>query len=230
MGDNEIDDNHLSHHTNKNYASMNNKKLKVETQRHEGGDYIYYNMNIVNNSDRSERCEFATSLQQSIVENAKSDYVVSCIRFSLDGSNIPIFVFVNNAYYLTLSWNGFTITQPVAYIADDIEFGVQTVYSYQSMVNMINTTFSNIFNALDTLSTGSLSTALTTAQAGSNKPPVMIYDIASGTFPIYFPESYITNATAPVNCYMNSRLFGFFYNYRFIKYCIKRALKSEPNK
>lgn len=179
-------------------------------------DNIYYNIALTNNTRVSVPCTFSQQLAASIVD-PPADYYCSCVRFEVDGSSIPIFIFEDNTYYITLSYNagptgstgispGITsATVPVVYQPFSLtpEEG-KAVFSYQAFIEMINTTFQNAVNALIALQPG-----LTGLAA-----PYMLYNAAQGgLISLYAPVAFDSHLPNPIQIYFNNILYYFFDNF-----------------
>lgn len=126
-------------------------------------DNIYYNIVINNSGNTSIPAVYTEQKVKAIVEHPEQ-YFLSMVRFSLALQTVPIFVFKNNTYFITLSYLGVDYTFPIVYIPlNSVSFFGQTVYSYQHMVDMINTTLLACF------------TAIPVKPAGIVDPPYMTY-------------------------------------------------------
>lgn len=180
-------------------------------------DNIYYNIALTNNSRVSVPCTFSQQLAASIVD-PPYDYYCSTIRFEIDGSSIPIFIFHDNTYFITLSYDagltgstgispGITAASvPVVYQPFSLtpEEG-EAVFSYQAFIQMINTAFQNATNALVALQPG-----LTGLAA-----PYMLYNAAQGgLISLYATQAdYDVNLPNPIKIFFNDILYYFFDNF-----------------
>lgn len=170
-----------------------NKRFRNQLQN---DDIIYYNFNLVNNNEFSIPATSQESLSGPIITDA-DDYFVTAVRFVLDGSDIPLFIFKDETYYITFSLNGVdTAPMAVEYIAYNTKHNQQSVYNYESFVNMINVTLA----ALDAA----------TGNVGGATVPFMYY--TNGKINLYVPTAYLVGGTI-VKIYFNSLLYGFFGNF-----------------
>jgi len=168
-------------------------------------DIIYYNFNIVNNNNFPIPCAYSDNAAAPILENAR-DYLLTVVRFVLDGSTIPIFIFKNNTYIISCTLAGadvFTAGNPnpylaVNYIAFDRKFSLDTVFSYQAFLEMINVTLLAFHTEM-----------LLSAPLGLT-PAFMDYDVTTGLCDLFVPETYFANK---VTLYFNTALYGFFNNF-----------------
>lgn len=130
------------------------------------------NLNDISGNNTSMRAEFIENRVQSILDNP-SDYFLSIIRFEIPGANIPLFVMphiinplnpldVNfTPLQFTFTYNNVSFTRnliyisnqpinvpisPTQFISDDNPY--YYVYTYQHMIDMMNTTLLNCFNDL----------------------------------------------------------------------------------
>lgn len=168
----------------------------VEKNAVTGEEYIYYNFNIVNNSSQSQACNFIDSLNAPILEKGKA-YFVSCVRFVLDGSTIPIFVYKPGAYRVTLTDGINTDTQIVGYSGNDKEFGLDTVYSYTDFLEMINDAYNTAFGNI-------------TPPVGVTEAPRFVYNAQAGLISMFVQRTYEGTG---MEVWMNSELYGFFNNF-----------------
>jgi hypothetical protein len=169
-----------------------------QVQYSAGEEYIYYNFNIVNNSDTSVPCIFSETLNAPLLTNGK-DYFISCIRFVLDGSSIPIFVFKDNSYYVSLTYGTDVYTEVVNYTAYEPMNGQQTVFSYASFLDMINQALHAAWTALNAAHAGIVAA-----------PPYLTYDSATNLCSLLCGVDYDANS---VGIYFNTILYGFFGNF-----------------
>jgi hypothetical protein len=183
---------------------------------------IYYNFNMVNNNGTSVQATTQENLNGPIISNAK-DYFLSCIRFVMDGSSIPIFNFKTGAYKVSLTTIGqltnlLAIGQAtVLYSGQDAEFGLQSVYSYTDFLQMINDAYARAMIALGVALTANGDLP---AQRPTTVAPYMVFVPQSGTCPIFIPTPYIGNADPRVNIkvFMNIELYEFFDNFYIHKF------------
>ena len=188
-------------------------------------EYVYYNLNLVNNTDVSQPCQFVQQLNGSILDDAR-DYYIAVIRFVIDGSTIPIFTyppddqFGKTPYLVTLKVQNPPIPNPsgiyqtyVPYIPDYNSYESRSVYTYQNFVRAINQAFNNLYNDMQLDYNIPVPTPL-----GSG-PPIMMYNqdkSVPGTCTLNIPEQYVNPTAFPpgkIQVFMNTRLFSFFGNY-----------------
>jgi len=194
---------------------MLSNKTTTETK----DDNIYYNIDIVNNNKDSKQAIFAQQLTGSILDDP-SLYYMAVARFSITGTILPIFLFVDNGlastdpgytsqYSVSLTYNGFT---GFSYVKYDINSAGpynsrlnHPIYSYTQFLEMINNAFADAFTALNTASGG---------LPGGSSAPYMLYNPNGGIMSIYAQGSYFLDTlSTPINIYMNITLYRFFDNF-----------------
>lgn len=148
---------------------------RIESSWTEPGDeFIYYNILASNPTNKPVPFSFTDTLGSPILEDA-NNYWVSCIRFVLDGSSIPIFFFKDNTYWVSLTHGPTKISKPVVYNPsyNATIYAQQTVYSYQAFMEMINDAYIECFNALVT------AYPLETITAASNPGPNAYFTVST---------------------------------------------------
>lgn len=122
-----------------NNASNNKIVNKTST-----ADHVYYNIAITNTSPTDVvLASYNQSRTTSILDNP-SDYYCSIQRFTVPLQQVPIFVFLDNTYSVTMSYGGNDYKQDLVYVAGystnlspsppDNRF----VYSYNQFIDSIN--------------------------------------------------------------------------------------------
>lgn len=181
-------------------------------------DHIYYNIEIRGNNTPngiSKIAHYVDSRSDPIIYTPE-DYHMSVIRASITGTNVPLFIFENlgpngskvpnNAFYGLTLINSATNTPyqrfvqyvpnaPTTFIPSTIE-DYYTIYSYQSFINMINTTFTNAFNDLKTAH----------PLNPCSQAPYIKYDVETKLFSLIVQKQYIGN----IEVWMNNKLYKFF--------------------
>jgi hypothetical protein len=118
------------------------------------GDYIYYNVNIVNlNEPAGKEARFSENRVIPIL-NKPSDYQMACVRFQLPSINIPILFFNNFTFSIKLKYGVTEVIVPLVYIVNGTSnayFPKLPIYDYIEIVNSLNiafTTAKTLLNAL----------------------------------------------------------------------------------
>jgi hypothetical protein len=153
-----------------------------------------------------------TTLQAPILEKA-TEYVGTITRCVLDGGSLPIFIFPQGTpYWVTISVGGVNTSEPVIYVPDYPLFrdnqAFQSVYSFQSMVDMINTAWGVAYAAFYTANVGTIPTLV------AGQQPYLLFQPDTGTFDFYVPYTFYVNN---ISVSMNSLLYEFFNNF-WVKY------------
>jgi len=162
---------------------------------------IYLNLNYTNNSDKSVQLQVNETLSGPIVSDGR-ERLGAVVSFVLNGQDIPFFVFKDATYWVSLKYLGIVYSQAVVYQPDYRFDGVNTVYSYQSMLNMINTAYGLCYRAI-VLAVGN---PPSTTQA----PFLVLESEGNYTTPLYAEAGYLDTAVNGVTIFMNSALYAFF--------------------
>ena len=191
--------------------------------------HIYYNINIVNTTNVPIPATFNEARTDSIVD-IPEDYNLAIVRFSVPMQAVPIFYmpiipYPNtnpnlSSFAVGLSYGGFTFSQKLIYVPRNISPVPPTptalnpnwpitpyygVYSYQQLLDMINTAYATLFSALKTA----------IPSAPPTEPQYFTYDpttelITLWTQKLYDP-AYVGAPT--VNIYMNGELYSYFESF-----------------
>jgi hypothetical protein len=165
-------------------------------------DHLYYNITLTNNTNNSIPAKFNATLNASIIENSK-DYYLTIVRFRLDGSSLPIFIFPDASgpiqYWVTLVVGGISYSAQVQYGFANPEpppgFG-QVVYSYTAFIEMINKAFSDAY-------------ALIPSPPAGSAPPYLLFN--QGIISLYADANYL-KSTGTISIFMNTTLYYVFDN------------------
>lgn len=197
------------------------------------GGAFYYNINIVNNNPYSVKASTNENFTTPLCTNG-TEYDVSCVRFVMDGTTIPLFLFEKDAYYVAMSWtdtsNGhpYSVSEPVLYYPQ-WQFpsnAVNSVYTYTSFCNMINAALYDCYNALNTAIAMGGSTP---PSSWPSTPPVLRF-IPSGALCVFLVpigwDYAVYGADAPA-LYFNNILFNFFGNFNALYLGENNASKQD---
>lgn len=133
----------------------------------------YYNVTInnLNSNGNSIFASFSENRVQDILPEPSNNFYLTVVRFSIPGSEIPIFImpvqlgqpdvnltpfsvtlsYLGNDFRVYLSYVTHDITAPIPaqpLISQDISSGYYYVYTYQDMLNYVNTALASAFNSL----------------------------------------------------------------------------------
>lgn len=178
-------------------------------------DNIYFDISLINNTATPLQAIFNQTLNGPFLSNPR-DYYLSAVRFFLDSASMPIFIFQNGLYYITISYQGSDYTQEVLYLPEYISntFSyTNEVYSYQDFMLMINAAIKEACTTAGIYDEG----------AGYTDIPFLYFNTDDGKITLYAPSSITTTSAAswdstnPANpsFYMNNALYYFFDNFSF---------------
>jgi len=169
-------------------------------------EYIYYNIRI-DSDTAGGKAIFNETRVQPILNNP-SEYELTIQRFYVPAVNIPIMLFKDNKYSVTLSFDGVDVTKILIWIPNKTYPGLfgQDLWNYQEMVDMVNVAFSNAYTDLK-----AAKPALTPTEA-----PFITYEADSNLFVfnaerLYDPEF---NGGPTVEIFMNIELFALFNSFQ----------------
>jgi len=161
-------------------------------------DHLYYNIRIANTKNTSIPASYNETRTQPILNSCLKDYEVAVARFKIP-NNIPIFIFQNNTYSVTLTGtDGIDHTTFCQWIPTAAS-GDQNVWQYaewaQSVTNALNTSYV----AID-------------AKVRPSVPPFVLFDPEQLTFSIYATNEYnsVANDGTKTQIWMNNPCFGKF--------------------
>jgi hypothetical protein len=162
-------------------------------------DNIYYNIVINNPGETSIPAQYSEQKVKSIVEHPEQ-YYLSVVRWAMSLQTVPIFTFKDNAYYVTLSYLGVDYSYPIIYQSlNSLDPLIRYVFSYQHMIDMINTTLQTCF------------TAIPVKPAGIVDAPFLTYSGESNLFTLYTQTQYALPGS--IEIWFNNILYYFFDNF-----------------
>jgi hypothetical protein len=169
-------------------------------------DHVYYNMNIFNNTLQPIQAAFEENRVIPVIDNP-SLYHLSIIRFSMPTGTIPIFNFnqADGYYTVTLSYLGVDYVKPLVFVSESNPSSAG-VYSYQHMIDMINTAFLGAFNAMPS-----------GGQSLVGQAPYLTFNPVTMLISMNVTLNYdpVLQATAPL-IFMNYNLYSFFETFHTI--------------
>lgn len=210
---------------------------RLSKDRFGNADVIYFNAIVSNDSRYSIRCEFDQTRGSTIVDKA-SDYYMTVARFELPGYFLPALIMpiqegqddINlSEYSVTLEYNGETVVQYLEY--ESVTLGVNppttpgdnsneyyNVYSYQQLVSILNTAFSNAFDQFT--DTPALAVA-----------PQMVYTSSTKLFTLVVQSDYYADSDDDaIKIYMNYQLYPLFEGFHVEEYVGSDGDNTEDNK
>lgn len=196
-------------------------------------DKQYYNLVLPYTDRGGKNCSSTIGYESNdIILDKASDYYLSIVRFQIPVSSTPIAIAdiqpfpntdINNTIYsVTLEYDGETSQEFIQFVPSNLaESPPQPptaqqplvkrslyygIYSFQHMVNMVNTALEEAFQNL------------------SNKPvgasePIMTFNPDTSRFSMVVdPLFYGDNLVTPIKIYFNSQLYTFFEGFDVVYY------------
>lgn len=178
--------------------------------------HIYYNISIVNNTNKSIPAVFSETRTDSIVEDP-SQYHLAVASFNIP-TYIPIFQFQPNTYSVTLVYQGVPVQ---VFVSNQVSTNpsvplLTNVTCYQQFIDQINLAFKQAYDTLNSM-------IVFPATNPCPSPPFIYFDNNTQIFSLVAHWAYNTLAvdTSLVNTiyiYMNSNLISFFPGMKTIFY------------
>ena len=174
---------------------------------------------------RSSPLEFRKNRVTTILHQPKNfNLTVTGIKIPL--LYVPMFLFRQNAYFITLSYDGTTVIRILQYIPTNINQPPDggNEYSYQNFINSLNNAFDSAFTTLKTA----------VPATPANLPPRFVFDPATQLISMYIEPGFVTG---PISIGMNYKLFQFipnlcrtfFQSLNFIEYKPAITLTNQVN-
>ena len=182
----------------------------MSNQLQDDEDHIYYNINI-RKGEENEGKQFQAVFNETRVEpvlNKPSDYDLAVVRFSIPSQNIPIFLWKENEFKVTISYQNFDFTTTLQWTvnspAGSYDYYGKAVWNYQDFIDSINVALKASFTNF-----------VAGTPAFAHKPttaPYMIYTAESELCSLIAEEKYDVSGTYadPVYIYFNSSLMSYF--------------------
>ena len=115
----------------------------TKTTLRETDNNIYFNFDIVNDTDKIVPATTKIFRTQSFIDNP-SDYELAVVRFLIPATNIPIVQeFKQDLYSVALEWDGFIAEEFVVLLEN-----FTTLWNYGDFVDSINAALLKAYNAL----------------------------------------------------------------------------------
>ncbi len=169
-------------------------------------DHEYFSFSIVNQDQKNRQlARFESALTKPLL-NKPNDYHMSVVSFNLSGDAIPIFTFKDNTYYVMLSYNGVTYTQPVPYISYSAT-NTRNIFNYQAFIDMVNQGYLNAYNAMITAQPAS-AVQMTQAPFLTFTPASLLINLIVNGPGVAWTG--IPNDPTTVNIFMNNNLYDLF--------------------
>ena len=187
-------------------------KFQVDDEKDLSSDNVYVDIIVRNISDeRRINAEYSETRVEAIVDNP-SDYYLSLVRWSLPAYNLPLNIMpiqsgssTDSEYSVTLEFNGDIQPINIQYISRNAVTPTTDqssiyfwMFTYQHMVDLINTALDSAFSALAAPPIGSTA-------------PYLIFNPESNLFSLIAQTTFydLTLAT-PIKIWFNSKLYELF--------------------
>lgn len=172
----------------------------------------YLNIEMYNNEDKPKLAEYSVEFKSPILDCA-SNYKISIIRFNIPSSSIPIFIFEDNKYYVTLTYNNINYTQVLIYSNNSPAYGLKSIYHYQDFINIINAALTSAYNTMKT----------SYPLAPATIAPYITFDAITQLCTIWVEKTYENN----IGLFFNSSLYTFFDNFNVKYYGFNNINKKD---
>jgi len=154
--------------------------------------HIYYNVRINADLETRKQAVFSVKRVQSILENP-SDYEIAVVRFSLPTTSIPLIIFEDNKYSVSLKIGTNTYTEYLTWVSNSNVSTEKYVYNIQDIIDFMNTAWATAFSNLNA---GNVIT--------STVAPFMSFSSETNLLTLHVPQSYITDG---IGVYANEELY-----------------------
>ena len=167
------------------------------------GDHLYYNIAIKANQQNKGIAVFDDNRTEEILKNP-SEYEIAVLRFSVPSQSIPIFLWKDKNFYITLEYNNQLFYKNLVWFPNSPGTGYDyygnAVWNYNDFIQSINIGFLDCFNQLKTVY----------PLAPFTLPPKMVYNPATTLNSIYVEPSYESNLLNPIKIWFNEQLGAYF--------------------
>jgi hypothetical protein len=165
---------------------------------------LYYNVRVLNNTENNRIvAQFSESRTIPVIERPQ-DYELSVIRFKVPAENIPIFLWEEEVkYFITMSFDGVDVSKELIYVSDfspeeEKELYGKAIWSYQTLVDIVNTALEDAFTDLKALK----------PLAPPTVAPKMVLNNSEELFSLYAPVEY-DDSTNTIGLYVNFDMFAY---------------------
>jgi hypothetical protein len=179
--------------------------------------HIYYDISLYNDTNNPILAKLFENRNSALIKKA-DDYYLSIVRFLVDATYTPIFIYPNvannqpdnNYYSVTIRRAGVSYQQFLTYVPMNNFTNTSPeylfIYSYQQFIDMINTALRASFIA---------------AGGSATTPPYLIYDAPTGIISMVAQYAY-ANLLGEYEIYFNNPLFIFFDNWKTKRYGVNQ--------
>tara|TARA_R110000796_G_scaffold4086_5_gene15596 strand:+ start:8006 stop:9034 length:1029 start_codon:yes stop_codon:yes gene_type:complete len=180
-------------------------------------DHIYYNVRIDANEETRKHATFSVNRTQAIVENP-NEYELAVIRFALPLTSVPLIVFQDDFFKVSLTYGTSIYTESVVWVSNGNVYDDKYLYIVRDFIDLINTAYKTAFDKLK----------VDYPAVTSTTQPFMTFSSITNLIKLNCPESYLADNIkiyANENLYIKMNTFHDYYyelattgplNYQFI--------------
>ncbi len=168
-------------------------------------NHIYFNVRIEPDPLKKLAGTFNVNRVQPIV-NKCDDYEMAVVRFSLPLTSVPLIVFEDNYFSVSLYYDGVEYTEFLKWVPNsNLQLENRYIYIVQDLLDFINTAWALAFSNLKTQFPSVSSTA----------PPFMSFSSETNLITLNVPQTFLTDnidVYANEKLYLKMNSFQDFYN------------------
>lgn len=154
--------------------------------------HIYYNVRIQADLETRKHAVFSVKRVQPILDNP-SHYEVAVVRFSLPTTSVPLIVFEDNKYSVSLKIGANEYTEYLTWTPNSNVYNEKYVYNIQDIIDFMNTAWATAFSNLNA---GNVIT--------STVPPFMSFSSETNLMTLHVPQTYLADG---IDVYANEELY-----------------------
>ena len=154
--------------------------------------HIYYNVRIQADLETRKHAVFSVKRVQPILDNP-SDYEIAVVRFSLPTTSVPLIIFEDNKYSVSLKIGSNEYTEYLTWTPNSNVYTEKYVYNIQDIVDFMNTAWATAFSNLNA---GNVIT--------STVPPFMSFSSETNLMTLHVPQTYLADG---IDVYANEELY-----------------------
>ena len=160
---------------------------------------VYYNIRIENKEETFKQAIFRSTKVQNIISNP-NEYELAVVRFSVPSYNIPVYFFNDDVLSFTfgveIEGKEYVASRPFEYILKRIPqlYGRKTLWSYNEMIDIMNTTLEDLFEDLKT----AVEDDGKDLPDGITTPPFFIFDPTTRLISYHIEDGWVDEDAVPV--------------------------------
>jgi len=181
-----------------------------ETTLTDTADHVYYNISITRGEEENKLAVFSENRTAPILDKG-DNYDLAVVRFDIPTINIPIFIWRNNEWYISITYKTATFTREIPFIpnqnlATAPKYFGEAIWQYQDFVDCINLCYKQLFADFQA---DPIYLTIPIADRPT-EPPKMTYDAVNKRCSIYYPLEYDITKPDPIYIYYNALMFDKF--------------------